>query len=134
MLGINVSIFTDSGANDGVGFAVPADIATTYADAIVSDEPIETAFLGVQGDDVNTEGQAGALITRVVDDSAAAEAGIQTDDVVIGLEGIPIFGWRDLVAQVRTHQPGDTVEVLILRDGEEITIDITLGVRTEDVS
>ena len=134
VLGINVSIFTDSGANDGVGFAVPADIATTYADAIVSDEPIETAFLGVQGDDVNTEGQAGALITRVVDDSAAAEAGIQTDDVVIGLEGIPIFGWRDLVAQVRTHQPGDTVEVLILRDGEEITIDITLGVRTEDVS
>lgn len=134
VLGINVSIFTDSGANDGVGFAVPADIATTYADAIVSDEPIERAFLGVRGDDVNTEGQAGALITEVVADSAAAEAGIQVDDVVIGLEGIPIFAWRDLVAQVRSHQPGDTVEVLILREGEEVTIDITLGVSTEDVS
>ncbi|HUG31737.1 MAG TPA: trypsin-like peptidase domain-containing protein [Acidimicrobiia bacterium] len=133
VVGINVSIFTDSGANDGVGFAVPADIAMTYARAIVSDEPIETAFLGVQGDDVNTEGQAGALITAVVEGSAAESAGFQLDDVVIGLDGVPIFGWRDLVAQVRTHQPGDTVEVLILRDDEETTIDVTLGVRTEDV-
>lgn len=134
VLGINVSIFTDSGANDGVGFAVPAGIASTYADAIVSDEPIETAFLGVRGDDVNTEGQAGGRITAVIPDSPASEAGIQIEDVVIGLEGIPIFGWRDLVAQVRSHQPGDTVEVLILREGEEMTIDITLGVSTEDVS
>ncbi|HUG08277.1 MAG TPA: trypsin-like peptidase domain-containing protein [Acidimicrobiia bacterium] len=133
VLGINVSIFTDSGANDGVGFAVPADIAVTYADAIVSNEPIETAFLGVQGDDVITEGQAGAVITSVVADSAAEAADIRVDDVVIGLDGVPIFGWRDLVAQVRSHQPGDTVEVLLLRDDGEITVDITLGVRTEDV-
>ncbi len=133
VLGINVSIFTDSGANDGVGFAVPADIAVTYADAIVSNEPIQTAFLGVQGDDVITEGQAGAVITAVVAESAADSAGLRVDDVVIGLDGVPIFGWRDLVAQVRSHQPGDTVEVLILRDDDEMTVDLTLGVRTEDV-
>lgn len=133
VLGINVSIFTGSGANDGVGFAVPADIALVYANAIVSGDPIQTAFLGVQGDDVNTEGQAGTVITAVVADSAAESAGIQVDDVVIGLDGVPIFGWRDLVAQVRTHQPGDTVEVLILRDDDELTIDVTLGIRTEDV-
>lgn len=133
VIGINVSIFTDSGANDGVGFAVPADIATTYAEGIISGEPIETAFLGVQGRDVQTEGQAGTVITDVVVDSAAAETGLRVDDVVIGLDGVPIFGWRDLVAQVRSHQPGETVELLVLRDGEELTLDVTLGVRTEDV-
>ena len=47
VIGINVSIFSQSGANDGVGFAVPADIALAYAEAIVSGEPLETAFFGV---------------------------------------------------------------------------------------
>jgi S1-C subfamily serine protease len=133
VLGINVSIFTDSGANDGVGFAVPSDIALTYAAGIVSGEPIETGFLGVQGDNVDAEGQAGALITDVVADTAAEEAGMQVDDVIIGLDGVPIFSWIDLVAQVRSHQPGDTVEVLVLRDGQEMTLDVSLGVQTEDV-
>jgi S1-C subfamily serine protease len=55
------------------------------------------------------------------------------DDVVIGLDGVPIVGWFDLIAQVRSHQPGETVEVLILRDGEEITISLTLGVNSEEV-
>jgi S1-C subfamily serine protease len=133
VVGINVSIFTASGANDGVGFAVPANIATTYADAIVSGEPIETAFLGVGGDDVTDEGQAGAVITSVSPDSGAESAGLEVDDLIIGFDGVPILGIRDLIAQVRAHQPGGTVEVLILRDGEEITLTATLGVRTEDV-
>lgn len=133
VLGINVSIFTDSGANDGVGFAVPSDIVVTYADAIISEEPIETAFLGIQGGDVDTEGQAGTVISTVVEGSAADEAGMQVDDVVIGFDGVPINGFPDLVAQVRAHQPGETVDVLILRDGEEITITVTLGVNTEEV-
>jgi len=133
VIGINVSIFTETGANDGVGFAVPSEIAITYADAIVSGEPIETAFLGVEGRDVEREGQAGTEITNVVDGSAAQVAGLQTEDVVIGFGGVPIRGWLDLVAQVRAHQPGETVEVLILRDGQEIIVDATLDVRTEDV-
>jgi S1-C subfamily serine protease len=134
VIGINVSIFTDSGANDGVGFAVPADIAMTYANAIVSGEPIETAFLGVQADDVVTEGTAGAAITTVVEDSAAAAAGIEVGDVIIGFDGVPIVDFPDLVAQVRSHRPGETVEVIILRDGQEMIINATLGVNTEDVS
>jgi S1-C subfamily serine protease len=135
VLGINVSIFTDSGANDGVGFAVPADIATTYADAIVSGEPIETAQLGVRltVDDVATEGQAGAVVAEVFEGTGAEEAGIQSGDVVIALDGVPVLGSNDLQAQVRAHQPGETVEILILRDGEEITVTATLGVNSEPV-
>jgi S1-C subfamily serine protease len=133
VVGINVSIFTETGANDGVGFAVPADIATTYADAIVSGESIETAFLGVGGEDVVTEGQAGAAISEVSTESGAEAAGIQTGDVIIGFDGVPILGIADLQAQVRSHQPGDTVEVLVIRNGEEMTLTATLGVNTEEV-
>lgn len=135
VLGINVSIFTDSGANDGVGFAVPADIVVTYADAIVSGEPIETAFLGVSlvPGDVDTEGRAGAVVETVVEDSAAASAGIQEGDVIIALDGVPVLGGADLQAQVRAHQPGESVEIIILRDDEETTVTATLGVNTEEV-
>lgn len=135
VLGINVSIFTDSGANDGVGFAVPADIVVTYADGIISGEPIETAFLGVQlvPGDVDTEGRAGAVIESVVEESAAASAGIQEDDVIIALDDVPVLGGADLQAQVRAHKPGEEVEIIILRDDEEMTVTATLGVNTEEV-
>lgn len=134
VLGINVSIFTDSGANDGVGFAVPADIAITYADAIVSGEAIETAFLGVSlAGDVATEGQAGAIVDEVFEGSGAETAELRSGDVIIAVDGVPVLGGNDLQAQVRAHQPGETVELLVLRDDEEITVNATLGVNTEEV-
>lgn len=134
VVGINVSIFTTSGANDGVGFAVPADIALDYAESIVSGEPIETAFLGVTGTQFNEEGRAGALITDVTPGTAADEVGIQVDDVIVFLDGVEIQSLEDLSAQVRAHRPGDTVQVILLRDGEEISLDVTLGVRPDDLS
>jgi S1-C subfamily serine protease len=136
VVGINVSIFSTSGANDGVGFAVPSDIAVTYADGIISGEPIETAFLGVTvaSDDANTESQAGAVIGTVNDGSGADTAGLQAGDVIIALDAIPVRGGGDLQAQVRAHQPGETVEIILIRDGEEITVQATLGVNTEDLS
>ncbi len=133
VIGINVSIFTETGANDGVGFAVPSDIAVTYADAIVSGDPIETAFLGVRGEDVATDGRSGAVIVEVTAGSAADSAGIEVDDVVVAFDGIPVLGWEDLIAQVRSHQPGETVDVIVLRDGAEQTVSVTLDVRTEEV-
>ena len=134
VIGINVSIITSTRSNAGVGFAVPADIAAIYAAAIVSGEPIETAFLGVQAEAVESDGTAGAEITNVVEDSAAEESGIEVGDVIIGFDGVPIVDFLDLVAQVRAHQPGETVDILILRDGDEMTITATLGVDTRDVS
>lgn len=134
VVGINVSIISTSGANDGVGFAVPASIATDYADAIVSGEPLQTAFLGVQAGNVETEGRAGAEITVVVDGSGAQDAGIEVGDVVVGFDGVPVLGFDDLVAQVRAHQPGEKVDMLIIRDGDEMTVSVTLGVNEETLS
>lgn len=133
VLGINVSIFTESGANDGVGFAVPASIAMEYAESIVSGVPIETAYLGVQGGPASSD-QAGAVIVEVFPDTGAAAAGIEVDDVIISVDGVEIRSGNDLGAQIRAHRPGDVVEVVLLRDGETITVEVTLGVRPDDLS
>jgi S1-C subfamily serine protease len=133
VVGINVSIYTLSGANDGVGFAVPSEIAVDYAESIATGEAIETSFLGVSVENATT-GRAGALITEVVPGSAAEEAGLELGDVVIRLGGVTILSQGDLVAQVRAHRPGTTVEVVVLRDSAEMTLDITLGVRVEEPS
>ena len=134
VVGINVSIFSESGANDGVGFAVPSEIAIAYADAIVSGVPIQTAFLGVSGEDVDTEGQAGARITEVTADSGASAAGVEIGDVIVSLDGVPVLGIGDLQAQVRAHQPGETVDMVVLRGGEEQTLTVTLGVFEDPIS
>ena len=134
VVGINVSIFSTSGANDGVGFAVPSDIALDYAESIVSGDPIETAFLGVSGTEFSEEGRAGALITEVTAGTAADEVGIQVDDVIIFFDGVEIQSLFDLSAQVRAHRPGDTVTLILLRDGQEISLEVTLGVRPDDLS
>ena len=133
VLGINVSIFSLSGANDGVGFAVPINVAYDIAQAVIAGESIEFAFLGVVGESVST-GQAGALITEVMEGSAAAEAGFEVDDLVISIDGVRVQGISDLASQVRTHRPGELVEFTVVRDGAELTLRATLGVREDEVS
>jgi S1-C subfamily serine protease len=132
VLGINVSIFSLSGANDGVGFAVPIDVAHDIAERVVAGEEIQGAFLGVSLDVVDS-GRAGAVVTEVNSGSAADEAGLEVDDLVIEIEGSPVQRPADLAAQVQTHQPGDTVEVVVVRDGEELNFSVTLGERTDDL-
>ena len=133
VVGINVSIRTESGANDGVGFAVPSDVVVVYADSIISGETLDTAFIGVSGLAASGD-RAGALITDVVPDTAASQAGIQVDDIVVMMAGVEIQSIQDLQAQVRTHRPGDQIEMVLIRDGDEITVVVTLGIRPADPS
>lgn len=126
VLGINVSIFTLSGANDGVGFAVPIDIAYDIAERLVAGESLASAYLGVTGSDVET-GQAGALITEVQPETGADEAGVRVDDLVISIGGVRVQGIADLASQVRSHRPGTTVDLVVVRDGVEVDLVVTLG-------
>jgi S1-C subfamily serine protease len=128
VIGINVSIFSLSGANDGVGFAVPIDIAHDIAERVVAGEEIQSAYLGVSLGVVET-GQAGALVEEVTPGTGAAEAGLEPGDLVVSIEGAPVQSGGDLAAQIQTHQPGDTVDLEVVRGGDQITISVTLGER-----
>lgn len=126
VIGINVSIYSTSGGNVGVGFAVPIDVAYDLAQAVVAGEPIERAALGITG--TNTEsGTAGALVVGVQPNSGADDAGILRGDVIVSIDGVRVNGIGDLVAQIRNYQPGDSVELEVIRGGEEITVEVTLG-------
>lgn len=132
VIGINVSIFSLSGANDGVGFAVPIDVAHDIAERVVAGEEIQSAYLGVSLGVVES-GQAGALIDAVTTATGADEAGLEVGDLVISIDGAAVQSGGDLAAQVQTHQPGDTVDLVVIRDGEEITLSVTLSERPADL-
>lgn len=126
VIGINVSIYSSTGGNEGVGFAVPIGLAADLADAVVSGDPISTAVLGVSG--TNAEGTiSGALITQVEPGSAAAAAGVEIGDVITSVDGVRVHGIGDLAAQVQSHRPGDEIVLEIHRAGSTTQITATLG-------
>jgi S1-C subfamily serine protease len=73
------------------------------------------------------------VIEEVTEGSAAEEAGVEVDDLVVSLDGVPVQGIADLAAQVQTHQPGSAVEIVVIRDGEQITLNVTLGERPDNL-
>ena len=128
IIGINDSIVTGGGnstGNLGVGFAIPIDIAKTVADRIVAGEPTEAGFLGVEGADA-TGDHTGAAITSVSAGSPAAKAGLTESDVVVAVDGKPVSSMIDLAAKVRTHQPGDSVELTVETNGAQRVVKVVL--------
>ncbi|MCY3563444.1 MAG: trypsin-like peptidase domain-containing protein [bacterium] len=134
LIGINVSIFTDSTTLEpvefqGVGFAVPMDVAYRVASALIAGEPVHTTFLGVSGRD--SPGDAGVEIMEVFPGSGAETAGLMVGDVVVAVNGRPVKGISDLAARIRHRVPGDQLVLNILRGNEEISLIATLLPRSE---
>jgi S1-C subfamily serine protease len=128
VIGVNVEIFTLTGTSSGVGFAVPIDVAHAIAGEIVAGTPIETAYLGVTGENA-AGGQAGAIITEIVADGPAARAGLEVGDVVTAVDAQSVRSMGDLAARIRSYRPGDEVVVDVIRNGQALNLTITLGTR-----
>lgn len=126
VIGVNIEIFTTTGANSGVGFAVPITNAYGFASNIVAGTPIEAAYLGVTGDNA-TGSQSGALIAEVTQGSAAAQGGLEVGDIVTAVDALTVFSIDELAARVRSYLPGDEVVLDVIRDGGTITLRVTLG-------
>jgi len=130
VIGVNIQIFTTTGSNTGVGFAVPITLAYQLAGQIVAGTPIETAFLGVSGEDA-TGDRAGALVTNIEPGGPAEAAGIEVGDIVVAVDAQSVQSITDLVGRIRSYAPGEMVVLDVVRDGETITFRATLGVRQE---
>jgi S1-C subfamily serine protease len=128
IVGINVSIFSASGANDGIGFAVPIDRAYRVARAIVEGGAFEAGYLGVSIDSTET-GRAGSVISTITPGSAAADAGLQLGDIVVAVDGDPIGDFTDLAAVIRNYAVGDVVELEVIRNGATVIVSAELGSR-----
>jgi predicted metalloprotease with PDZ domain len=89
--------------------------------------PGNRAFLGVGLEEETEYAEGGARITHVVEDSAAARAGLQRGDVIVGIDGRTIRGPVALSREIRSKQPGDPLSIAVVRDGVEQTFDVELG-------
>jgi putative serine protease PepD len=108
-----------------VGFAIPVDSAKAVADQLIRGEKPTHALLGVQIAD--TPEQQGALVESVTPGGPASEADLQPGDVITRLGDRPVRDATDLTAAVRSHRPGDEVEVTYVRDGDTRTTTATLA-------
>jgi S1-C subfamily serine protease len=137
LIGINTAILSASGANQGVGFAVPASQALVSADQLIEQGFVRHPLLGVAGNDVTPEIAAsfgldtarGAVVDSVQEDTGAAAADLRPGDVIVGVDGEPIATMAQLVAAVRGRQPGDEVELTIIRGGDEVMVTVVLSER-----
>jgi S1-C subfamily serine protease len=140
VIGINSAIATvASGApgsdsqsgNIGVGFAIPSTTAKRIADEIMETGSATRAFLGVSAQtaaaDGNSEVGTGAEIVSVEDGSAAADAGLQPGDVITAVADRPVTTSTELTAAVRSHAPGDSVELTVRRGDRTSSAEVTLG-------
>jgi putative serine protease PepD len=128
VIGLNTLIFSQSGENNGIGFAIPIDHVKTVADKLVNGDKLDRAFLGV-ATKPTTDGKAGAVIAQVEADSAAAKGGLQVGDVVTAVDATPIRQAEDLSAVIGTHGPGDQVSLTVQRNGAETKVSVTLAAR-----
>jgi S1-C subfamily serine protease len=127
-----ISSSTDSAAN-ALGYAIPIDIVRAVADDIIATGAARHSWLGVEGADldaVNAKGigvTGGAKVTKVIDNSPAAQAGLQPDDVIVALDGAKITTMSAFVVALRGHHPGDSISFDIMRGTTPQTMWITLG-------
>ncbi len=135
VVGINTAIISPSGGSIGIGFAVPANIAKNVIDQLIEYGETRRGWLGVRIQTVTDDiaeslsmGETmGALVAGVSDNGPAAEAGIETGDVILEFDGKPIKEMRELPRVVADTAIGKKVDVKVLRKGEEKMLSVTVG-------
>jgi serine protease Do len=138
VIGINVAYLppNETGA-EGIGFAIPSYTVVSVADQLIQSGEAQHPYLGVAVSDLTPQvsnrfgvsAESGALIAKVEPGGPADGAGIRAGDVVTGLGSTDIRSSGDLLSALRQYQPGDKVELTILRDSQENTFDVRLGER-----
>jgi putative serine protease PepD len=127
VIGVNAQIDSDSGGNDGVGFAISSNAAKSVADTLISGGTVQHAYLGIRVSDASNGG--GAEVVSVVSGSPADKGGLKAGDVITSIDGNTISSGDDLTAAVASHKPSESVTVIVSRDGKSQTLKITLGQR-----
>jgi putative serine protease PepD len=123
VIGINAQIESDSGGNDGVGFAIPSNTVKSVAAQLISGGKVAHAFLGVSLD------SGAARIAEVRAGTPAEAAGLKVGDVITAVDGKKVTSSSALQSAIDARRPGDTVTVTYTRSGSEKTAQVKLGTR-----
>ena len=125
VVGVNAQIRSDSGGNEGVGFAIPSNTVRSIATQLISTGKAVHAYLGVSID----SSAATAKIAAVKAATPAAKAGLKAGDVVTAVDGTSIASGDDLTRAIDSRKPGDTITLKYRRGGSEHTVDVKLATR-----
>jgi putative serine protease PepD len=125
VVGVNSQIRSDSGGNEGVGFAIPSNTVRNVVTQLIATGKAEHAFLGVSIDSTASN----ALIAGVRPDTPAAKAGLKKGDVVTSLGGKTISNPDELASVINGFKPGDSVSLTYQRDGKSHTVQVKLATR-----
>jgi serine protease Do len=135
LIGINSQILTPSGGNIGIGFAIPANMARNVMTQLIDHGQVRRGMLGVTIQPVTSDiarslGLAhvhGALVNNVQPDSPAQTAGVRRGDVITAVNGAAVKDYNELRNDVAALQPGSRVQLTLVRDGKEQTVNVTLA-------
>ena len=149
VIGVNSAILTRTGANSGVGFSIPVNAVKRIVPALIADGAYTYPFIGIRMSSLDTALQeqldvpqtAGVYITEITNDSPAAAAGLigsgdngfallPGGDLIIAINGHPVINSDDLISYlVFETEVGQTVDLTVIREKEEIIVPLTLGAR-----
>jgi len=141
IIGINVAIFSTSGGYEGIGFAIPINNAKRIINRLIEGKKIAYGWLGVTVQDLDEnlakyfglKEKNGVLVVKVLEKSPAAKAGIKESDVIIKFDQKPIASVKELLKIVGESEPNKKTKVVVLRDKRELSLDIQIGERPENL-
>ncbi len=134
LIGINTAISSQTGSYIGYSFAVPSNIAKKVIEDILEFGNVQRAYLGINYDELDGEkadnfgvsSSEGVIITRVIDQGAAQEAGLEANDIIVKMDKVTITKFSDLQGFLGSRRPGDSVDITIIRNEQEQVIPVTL--------
>jgi serine protease DegQ len=137
LIGINSTIFSQSGGSMGIGFAIPVSLARTVLAQIIKDGAVTRGWLGVEPQTITREAaQAlalartdGVLVRALQRDGPADRAGIQVRDVVVEIGGKPTPDVPQLLARIAELPPGSNAKIKVVRDGKPLSVDVVVAKR-----
>jgi serine protease Do len=135
LIGINSAIYSSTGQNAGIGFAIPTKTALRIADELIASGKATHPYLGLLGQTVDDTLAAekklpvkeGALVVEITKGTGADKAGLKAGDVIVALDGKPVTSMDDLILAVRQSAVGDTVKLTLYRAGARTDLTMTVG-------
>lgn len=136
LVGINTAIYSRSGST-GIGFAIPVNLARDVMTQIIEHGRVVRGWLGVEGanlpaslvESLGLPDSSGVIITKVFEDGPGAQAELESNDILLEIDGKAIIGVKDALNTIARSQPGATLEIRGLRNGEAFTTFIDVSVR-----
>lgn len=137
LLGINTAIYSRSGGSMGIGFAIPVATAKQVLEDIVKDGKVTRGWIGVEPNDLSAElaetfdvkTKEGVIITGVLQNGPAAQAGIKPGDVIVSIAGKPVRDVTQLLSLVSSLKPGVEAAFVVQRKSEQLQLQVSPGVR-----